>query len=56
MKKILYYIILPILVLVGLPVMIFNREAWNRFGRKVDKYFGVESRHTKNYYGHPDRV
>jgi len=36
-------------MLFGLPVMLTDKNAWNRFGRKVDKFFGVESRHTRNY-------
>ena len=55
MKKILYYILVPILMIVGLPFAIINREKWNAFGRKVDKAFGVESRHTKRYYASDNR-
>ena len=47
MKKVLYYICLPFLLVLGLPVMVVNKEAWNRFGERVDAFFGVESRHTK---------
>lgn len=49
MKKILYYICIPIIVVIGIPFMIINKNKWNRFGRRVDKFFGVESKHTKNY-------
>lgn len=49
MKKILYYICIPIVVIIGIPLMIIDKEKWNQFGRKVDRIFGVESRHTKNY-------
>lgn len=49
MKKILYYILVPFLCILGLPWMIIDKEGWNAFGRKVDKAFGVESRHSKNY-------
>ena len=49
MKYILYYIALPFIMLFGLPVMLTDKNAWNRFGRKVDRFFGVESRHTRNY-------
>ena len=54
MKKILYYILVPILMIVGLPFAFINREKWNAFGRKVDKTFGVESRHSKRYYASTD--
>lgn len=49
MKKILYYILVPFLCILGLPWMIIDKEGWNAFDRKVDKAFGVESRHSKNY-------
>lgn len=49
MKKILYYILVPFLCILGLPWVIIDKEGWNAFGRKVDKAFGVESRHSKNY-------
>jgi hypothetical protein len=49
MKKTLYYILLPLLFVFGLPFMIIDKEGWNAFGRKVDKFFGVESKHSKNY-------
>ena len=49
MKKTLYYILLPFLFVFGLPFMIIDKEGWNAFGRKVDKFFGVESKHSKNY-------
>lgn len=49
MKKILYYTLLPFLFVFGLPFMIIDKEGWNAFGRKVDKFFGVESKHSKNY-------
>lgn len=49
MKKILYYILLPFLFVFGLPFIIMDKEGWNAFGRKVDKFFGVESKHSKNY-------
>ena len=49
MKRILYYICIPIIVIIGIPFMIINKEKWNQFGRRVDRIFGIESRHTKNY-------
>lgn len=48
-KKILYYILVPFLCILGLLWVIIDKEGWNAFGRKVDKAFGVESRHSKNY-------
>ncbi len=49
MKKVLYFILLPLVVIIGLPYSIINREKYNAFGRKFDTYFGVKSPHTKNY-------
>ena len=49
MKKIIYYIILPIITIIGIPYSFINREKWNAFWRKVDNYFGVKSPHTKNF-------
>ena len=49
MKKVLYFILLPLVVIIGLPYSFINREKWNSFGRKFDAYFGVKSPHTKNY-------
>ena len=49
LKKLLYFIVVPILVVIGIPWQVADIESWNRFGRKVDKVFGVESRHTKRY-------
>jgi hypothetical protein len=49
MKKVLYYILVPIVFLIGIPFIIIDKEKWNRFGRKFDRFFGIESKHTKNY-------
>ena len=49
MKKVLYFILLPLVVIIGLPYSFINREKWNEFGRKFDAYFGVKSPHTRNY-------
>lgn len=49
MKKIIYYITVTMLCIIGLPFMIFCKNEWNCFGRKVDKFFGIESRHTRLY-------
>ena len=49
MKKVIYWIIIPFVVILGIPFMFINRESWNAFGRKLDKYFGVKSPHTRNY-------
>lgn len=51
MKKIIYCIVVFLMIIFGFPFMIFCRDGWNRFGRRVDKFFGIQSRHTKNYYG-----
>ena len=51
MKKIIYYIVVFIMIIFGFPFMIFYKDRWNKFGRSIDNYFGVQSRHTKNYYG-----
>lgn len=52
MKKVLYFILLPIVVIIGLPLSFINddlKEKYNAFGRKFDNFFGVKSPHTKNY-------
>ena len=49
MKKIVYFIVVAIMCVIGLPFMIFCRDKWNAFGRKVDNVFKIESPHTKNY-------
>ena len=49
MKKVIYWIIIPFVVILGIPFMFINREGWNTFGRKLDYYFGVKSPHTRNY-------
>ena len=47
MKKIVYYIVVTIICIVGLPFSFFFKEKWNEFGRSIDNFFGVKSRHTK---------
>ena len=49
MKKVAYILTVTILTIVGLPFMIFARNKWNSFGRKVDEFFGIDSYHTKKY-------
>lgn len=49
MKKIVYFIVVAIMCVIGFPFMIFCRDKWNAFGRKVDGAFKIESPHTKNY-------
>lgn len=49
MRKIIYYITVIMLCIIGLPFMIFCKDKWNRFGRKVDGFFGIDSRHTRIY-------
>ena len=44
MRKIIYYITVIILCIIGVPFMIFCKDKWNRFGRKVDGFFGIDSR------------
>ena len=51
MKKMIYYVVVFLVALLGFPFMIFCRERWNRFGRSIDNFFGIQSKHTKNYYG-----
>lgn len=49
MKKIIYYITVGLLLIVGWPVMLVFPDKWNKFGRRIDKFFEIESPHTKNY-------
>lgn len=49
MKKIVYYIVVAIICIIGLPFSFFFKEKWNEFGRSVDRFFGVKSRHTKRW-------
>ena len=51
MKKIIYYIVVFLMIIFGFPFMIFCKDRWNKFGRFVDNFLGIQSRHTKNYYG-----
>jgi hypothetical protein len=52
MKKIIYYITVGLLLIVGWPFMLVFPDKWNKFGRRIDKFFGIESPHTKNYNEH----
>jgi hypothetical protein len=52
MKKIIYYITVGLLLIVGWPFMLVFPDKWNKFGRRIDKFFGIESLHTKNYNEH----
>jgi hypothetical protein len=49
MKKVVYYIVVTIIYIVGLPFSFFFKEKWNEFGRSVDRFFGVKSRHTRRW-------
>lgn len=49
MKKLVYYIVVPIIVVIGFPFALLFRDKWNEFGRSIDKYFGVKSKHTRNF-------
>ena len=49
MKKIIYYIIVFVVCIIGLPVMICFPKKWNKFGRRIDAFFQIDSPHTKNY-------
>ena len=51
MKKMIYYIVVFLMIIFGFPFMIFCRNKWNKFGRSIDNFFGIQSKHTKNYYG-----
>ena len=51
MKKMIYYVVVFLVVLLGFPFMIFCRDKWNKFGRSIDNFFGIQSKHTRNYYG-----
>lgn len=48
-EKIVYFIVVAIMCVIGFPFMVFCRDKWNAFGRKVDGAFKIESPHTKNY-------
>lgn len=45
-KKIIYVLFVTILVIIGFPFMMFCRDKWNAFGRKIDYFFGIKSPHT----------
>ena len=47
MKKFFYRVLIPFVVILGIPFMVFDKESWNAFGRTFDDFFGVKSRHTK---------
>lgn len=50
MKKIIYYIVVFFIIIFGFPFIILNKDRWNKFGRSIDNFFGIQSKHTKNYY------
>lgn len=52
MKRILYCITVGLLLLIGWLVMLVFPDKWNKFGRRIDKFFGIQSPHTKNYNEH----
>ena len=56
MKKILYYIVVTIVCIFGLPFSFLFKEKWNEFGRSIDYYFGVKSRHTRNWEAEQEKI
>jgi len=51
MKKYLWYpvaAIVCIMAIPALPVLLINKDKWNKIGEKIDKAFGFKSPYTIN--------
>lgn len=49
MNKVFYIITVFVTILLLWPLIIISKETWNKIGRSIDDFFGVKSKHYKNY-------
>lgn len=49
MKKFCYILSVVMYTLFVWPLIFIKKDKWNEIGRKIDYYFDIKSKHTKNY-------